>query len=296
MAERRHLLVASLLSACTAGGPADPQASMDEPTDVAMTTDAMVECLFVRGEEGWLSIDLATGCAIDPAGRFVVASSAGILEAGAWASPLGGVSAAPDSFAIDAEGALLVVSGSSLVRFRRDGTRDSVTELPAPGFRVVSGDGERAYLYGPVRPDATAICVLEGSDSVPMTVQQVGNVDAPISAAVTIGDDLLFAAGCDLFRLGRQREDEWLLLRIARVPCDAITSLAFDGERTALYVASTTSTHLFRGGVFAPLLAFGGELALGGAEKDQLYVYQPVEGRAFKVDLPRLCIELSTDS
>jgi hypothetical protein len=290
------MVLALLLSACNASAPIDPQAAGGRPAEGALENGATVECLFDRREEGWPSIDLAAGCAVDPTDRFFVASASGILEAGEWTDSFDGVPTGVSSFAFDATGTLHVVCGAELGRIARGGTWESTVTLPGPGFRVVPTTGTRVFLFGPARPDATAIFSLEGPASGPMTVQQVGNLAGVISAAVAIGDELLFAAGRDLFRMGPENANEWLVLKVARAPCEAIESLAFDSERAALYVATTTSTMLYRKDTFVPLLAFGGELALGGEAMDRLYVYQSAAGRAFKVDLPQLIDELSARS
>lgn len=273
-------------------GCSSPSSQGPGNTDLVEYESASVQCIFDRREPGWDHGQLREGLAVAPGDRLWIAADDSIVDSRDWHPIVDDKLEHPYAFALDADGVLFIISGREL-GVLIGGSFNRLTGLPNAGYRAVAGSGNRLYLYGPSAVGGTTIYLIDKPSEEETTVQQIATLEGSVSAMTTLNSDLLLAVERDVYRAGLDSENRWVITKVSAIPEGTIRSLALDANRRVLFIATEEATLMIYRGILLPLLAFGGELALGGVNRELLYVYQAAEGRAFKVDIPKLMTALA---
>jgi len=289
----------SLAPGCVPAGTPPVRKTAARPPAGQPQGPEFVRCLFDAEDLKKQKLAAGGAFAVDSGGRLLLQGPGNIHDSRTWEAVAAAPLKTPLSFAAAPGDALYVVTGRDFGTLA-GGTFRKVTELPAEGFSVAAGPAgaggaERAaYLYGPAPGGKSVVYLVTRPGAADAKIRRLLFVEGRMDALAPIGSGFVFATGGRLFRAGLVRDGKVGTMLIAELgAADLIRSLAFDKARGMLFISTGSETLFLRGKTLAPILGFGGELALGGERSEKLYVYQPSEGRAFEVELPGLFAELA---
>jgi len=295
----------SLVPGCVPAGAPPVRKTAARPAAGRPQGPEFVRCLFDAEDLKRQKLDAGAAFAVGSGGRLLLQGPGNIHDGRTWEAVATAPLKAPLRFAAAPGDALYVVTGRDFGTLA-GGTFRKVTELPAEGFSVAAGpegaggakgaEGAEgaAYLYGPAPGEKTVVYLVTRPGAADAKIRRLLFVEGSIDALAPVGPGFVFARGGRLFRAAPVRDGKVGAMLIAELgAAERIRSLAFDKARGMLFISTDSETLFLRGKTLAPILGFGGELALGGERSEKLYVYQPSEGRAFEVELPGLFAELA---
>lgn len=197
-------------------------------------------------------------------------------------------------FDVSGDGTVCLVHGRAF-GYMSDGVFEKLTQLPGDGFRVAASPTTTTiFLYGPLDEKGSVVFRVRERENGDLVVRQMLTVEGFIPALAVYGQDAVFAQGNGVFQVGTITDQKAGLLRLASLDTTShVLSLAVDQDRGIVFASTVELTFAIRGDIVAPILGFGGNLALGGSRNEHLYVYQTDRHRAFRVDLPKLLAVLS---
>jgi len=290
--------VVSLAPGCMPPGELGPRKAPARVTAARPPSDEPVRCLFDAEDLKKQKVGAGAGgaFAVTPGagGELLLAGADNIYGLRSWKPVADQALKAPLSFAAGADGTVYVVTGREF-GVLAGGVFRKVTQLPAEGFSVSAatdggggGGGGGVLLHGPAPNGMTVVYLMTNPGAKGATLQRLLIVEGRVDALAAFGPDFVFALGGRLFQAGTVRDGKTAAVLIAALgPEERVVSLAADERRRTVFVATGTETLMLRGKALVPILAFGGELALGGERLEKLYVYQASEGRAFEVNLQK---------